>query len=97
MATLVAVFVASYHGAATHSTARLQIKKRIAMLLHQPIDYHAARRPHAPALAAADYQWDYKTLVERSHAIAQTLLDMGVQEGERVGVLGLNSAAHLAV
>ena len=67
------------------------------MLLHQPIDYHATRRPHAPALAAADYQWDYKTLVERSHAIAQTLLDMGVQEGERVGVLGLNSAAHLAV
>jgi len=67
------------------------------MLLHQPIDYHATRRPHSPALEASDHTWDYRTLVARSHAVAQTLLDLGVAEGERVGVLGLNSAAHLAV
>ena len=67
------------------------------MLIHQPIDYHAHRRPASPALSAADHSWNYQTLVQRSHAVAQTLLDMGVAVGERIGVLGLNSATHLAV
>jgi acyl-CoA synthetase (AMP-forming)/AMP-acid ligase II len=67
------------------------------MLLHQPIDYHAQRRPTHPALAAHDHHWDYATLVSRSHAVAQLLLEAGVKPEDRVGVLGLNSAAHFAV
>ena len=67
------------------------------MLLHQPVDYHAERRPTHKALSATDYQWDYKTLADKSHAIAQLFLEMGVTAGDRVGVLGLNSPVHMAV
>ncbi len=67
------------------------------MLLHQPVDYHADRRPSHPAITATDHQWDYATLVAKSHAIAQLLAEMGIAAGDRVGVLGLNSAAHFAV
>ncbi len=67
------------------------------MLIHQPIDYHAERRPKGLALTAADYEWDYATLVAKSHNVAATLIEMGVTPGNRVGVLGLNSATHFAV
>lgn len=67
------------------------------MLLHQPVDYHAIRRPTAPAITAHDHSWDYQTLVARSHSVAQVLREMGINAGDRVGVLGLNSAAHFAV
>ena len=43
------------------------------MLLHQPIDYHAERRPShglPPIL-----NWDYTTLMTRSHAVARLLLE----------------------
>lgn len=67
------------------------------MLFHHPVDYHADRRPSYPAVHAHDYQWTYAEVVAASHAVANQLLNMGVQPGERVGVLGLNSAAHLAI
>lgn len=67
------------------------------MLLHQPVDYHAQRRPQYPAISAGDYRWDYATLVARSHAVAHQLVELGVTAGDRVAVLGLNSAAHFAV
>ena len=67
------------------------------MLIHQPIDYHAERRPQSLALTAADYEWDYATLVAKSHNVAAALIEMGVTPGNRVGVLGLNSATHFAV
>ena len=67
------------------------------MLLHQPIDFQANRRPSNPALSAHDYVWDYATLVQHSHDVARLLIDHGIQPGDRIGVLGLNSAAHLAI
>jgi len=67
------------------------------MLIHQPIDYHAHRRPKNVALSAADYTWDYATLASKSHSVATALINLGVSHGDRVGVLGLNSAAHFAV
>ena len=45
------------------------------MLLHQPIDYHAERRPTHAALNGHDFEWDYRTLIERSHTIARLLLE----------------------
>ena len=60
------------------------------MLLHQPIDYHAERRPTHAALNGHDFEWDYRTLIERSHTIARLLLDAGVKREDRIGVLGLN-------
>ncbi len=67
------------------------------MLLHQPVDYHAQRRPQHPAISGHDYCWDYATLVARSHAVAHQLVTLGVAAGDRVAVLGLNSAVHFAV
>ena len=67
------------------------------MLFHQPIDYHAHRRPDHTALSAPDYEWSYGTLVQKSHAIATLLAELGVTAGDRIGVLGLNSAAHFAI
>lgn len=67
------------------------------MLLHQPVDYHASRRPQSIALSASDYTWDYATLVAKSHVVAAMLVEMGVGTGDRIGVLGLNSATHFAV
>ena len=67
------------------------------MLLHQPIDYHAERRPTHAALNGHDFEWDYRTLIERSHTIARLLLDAGVKREDRIGVLGLNSAAYFAI
>lgn len=67
------------------------------MRLHQPIDYHADRRPHHTAVVAHDHHWDYGTLVARSHAIARLMREQGISEGDRIAVLGLNSARHFAV
>ncbi|MEE4204386.1 MAG: AMP-binding protein, partial [Halieaceae bacterium] len=67
------------------------------MLYHAPVDYQADRRPHNTAVFAHDYQWHYADLVAASHSVANELLSMGVKPGDRIGVLGLNSAAHLAV
>lgn len=67
------------------------------MLLHQPIDFQSTRRPSNQALTAHDYTWDYQTLAQHSHDVARLLLEQGVQPGDRIGVLGLNSAAHLAI
>ncbi len=67
------------------------------MLFHQPIDFQANRRPSNIALTAHDYVWDYQTLVQHSYDVARLLIDRGVQPGDRIGVLGLNSAAHLAI
>ena len=67
------------------------------MLLHQPVDYHAQRRPTHPAISGGDYCWDYATLAKCSHAVAHQLVEMGVAVGDRVAVLGLNSAAHFAI
>lgn len=67
------------------------------MLIHQPIDYHASRRPQNIALSAPDYEWDYATLAAKSHSVAAALTELGITAGNRVGVLGLNSAAHFAV
>ena len=66
------------------------------MLLHQPIDYHAQRRPSHAALSAHDFSWDYTTLVARSHAVARLLLEAGIRAEDRIGVLGLNlSLIHI--
>lgn len=67
------------------------------MLLHQPVDYHADLRPARPAIDAHDHQWTYSDLVARSHAIARFLQSQNVQVGERIAVLGLNSATHFAL
>lgn len=67
------------------------------MLYHQPILYHADRRPKNIAITAHDYTWNYQSLVNAGHAVARFLLRENVQQGERIGILGLNSAAHGAI
>ena len=67
------------------------------MLFHQPIDFHANRFPDNPAISAADHRWSYADLVNYSHSIAGYLLAQGVSPGQRIGILGLNSAVHFAI
>lgn len=67
------------------------------MLFHQPIDFHADRFPANPAISAPDHRWSYAELVGYSHSIAGYLLAQGVSPGERIGILGLNSAVHFAI
>jgi acyl-CoA synthetase (AMP-forming)/AMP-acid ligase II len=67
------------------------------MLLHQPVDHHAQRRPSASSISAHDYQWTYDDLVKASMQLAAFLLAQSVGVGDRVAILGLNSAVHGAV
>ena len=67
------------------------------MLRHQTIDYQAERRPHHPGLRAHDFDWDYATWAARSHFVDHWLEASGVASGNRIGVVGLNSAAHFAI
>lgn len=55
---------------------------------------HARRTPHKTALWCAGSATDYRTLDRASNRIAQALCSAGVVAGERVALLGLNSADY---
>lgn len=65
------------------------------MLIHQAIDYHARRRPEATAIAANEANFSYIDLKVKSLALAYGLLGLDVKPGERIGLLGQNTAAHM--
>lgn len=59
-------------------------------LCHNAVDRHAARRPEAPALiwhsteVDAEQTWSFAALLDEVQAMAASLLDAGVAEGDRV-------------
>ncbi len=59
------------------------------------IDAQAQRRPHHPALEAADATLDYAALAAACERVAAALAGAGVGVGDRVAWLGCNSAAML--
>jgi len=65
------------------------------MLIHQAVDYHARRRPEATAITANDANFSYFDLKVKSLALAYGLLGLKVKPGERIGLLGQNTAAHM--
>jgi len=65
------------------------------MLIHQAIDYQARRRPEATAIMANEGKFSYSDLKMKSLALAYGLLKLNVTPGERIGLLGQNTAAHM--
>ncbi len=65
-------------------------------LLHQTIDRSADRNPDRPAFRFLGQTLTYADLVERSNALARTLVDAGVRRGDRVGIY-LNKGLEIPI
>jgi acyl-CoA synthetase (AMP-forming)/AMP-acid ligase II len=56
-------------------------------LLHQVIDQSAERYPEKPAFSHTGSSISYRELFGRANGLAATLVDSGVEPGDRVGLL----------
>lgn len=65
------------------------------MLIHQAIDYHARRRPTTAAITTNQDTFNFSDVKQKSVALADGLLKLNVAPGERIGLLGQNTAAHM--
>ena len=65
------------------------------MLIHQAIDYHARRRPTTAAITTSQATFSFADVKQKSLALADGLLKLDVAPGERIGLLGQNTAAHM--
>lgn len=61
----------------------------------QVVDVQRVRRGDRPALIGADGVWTYELLASRVHALAAYLAGRGVGKGDRVVLLGMNSARYV--
>jgi fatty-acyl-CoA synthase len=59
------------------------------------VDVHRSRRPDAPALITADRTWTYEDVAATVHAFASYLQASGIRRGDRVALLGMNSAQYV--
>ncbi len=66
------------------------------MNLTQPLHKALIERPHAEAMLCAGRRTDWSGFVDRVARLAAVLQAHGVQPGDRVGMLGLNSDHYLA-
>ncbi|MCG2623389.1 AMP-binding protein [Arthrobacter sp. I2-34] len=60
------------------------------------VDVHRSRRPEAPALITAERTWTYEDLAATVHAFAAYLQESGIRRGDRLALLGMNSAQYVA-
>jgi acyl-CoA synthetase (AMP-forming)/AMP-acid ligase II len=76
------------------------VSNTLSDILHSRIDAivrtHAARTPHAPALAEDGRTLSYAQLLHEIDACAAWLRELGVQPGERVMLVSENCAAQVA-
>ncbi|MCQ9424676.1 amino acid adenylation domain-containing protein [Pseudomonas sp. LJDD11] len=63
--------------------------------IHQLIEQSAAAQPQRIAAVSGEQQIDYQSLNERANAVAQVLLEHGVQTDQRVGVIADRSTDML--
>jgi acyl-CoA synthetase (AMP-forming)/AMP-acid ligase II len=59
------------------------------------VDFQLSRRPDEPAVITADRTWTYRELHDAVQGVARYLADRGVHEGDRVALLGYNSAEYV--
>lgn len=59
------------------------------------VDVHRSRRPDEPALLTEARTWTYEDLAATVHSFAAYLAARGIGRGDRVAVLGLNSAEYV--
>jgi fatty-acyl-CoA synthase len=66
-----------------------------AMNLGSIVDMQRYRRPSMPALITEDAVWTYTELADSAEAFAAYLSDCGIGFGDRVALLGINSAEYV--
>ncbi|MDR7084835.1 acyl-CoA synthetase (AMP-forming)/AMP-acid ligase II [Arthrobacter ginsengisoli] len=59
------------------------------------VDVHRSRRPDEPALLTDARTWTYEDLAATVHSFAAYLATRGIGRGDRVSLLGLNSAEYV--
>jgi acyl-CoA synthetase (AMP-forming)/AMP-acid ligase II len=65
-------------------------------LVHQFLEQQAAERPHAVLVVEGKTQVTYGEMEMRANAIAHLLLAQGINRGDRIGLLAVNSAEYVA-
>lgn len=66
----------------------------LAGTIPEPLANRAALSPHRPALIGPDATWTFGEWDRRADAVAGRLREAGVHPGDRVALLGWNSAAY---
>lgn len=66
------------------------------MLIHDFLEYYARNNPDVACVTQADVSWTYREQDQYANQLANGLLDLGVNKGERVAILGENSPAHFS-
>lgn len=77
------------------STVEPLLQLTIPQLLHQAVARHGAR--DAAVFLEQDIRWSYSEFSERVDTLAQGLIRLGLQPGERVGIWSPNRAEWLLV
>ena len=65
-------------------------------LLHQAVGDHAEEHPEHPAIRYSGKQLTYAQLYQQANQLANVLIDLGVQRGDRVGIY-MNKSLYSAV
>ena len=65
-------------------------------LIHEAVQRHARRTPGRAALSCQGRSLSYLELAEKSGQLAWTLLELGLQPGDRVGIF-MNKSLHMGV
>lgn len=64
------------------------------MLVHHFLEYYARNTPDAPCLSHGDTHLSYGEVDAAANRLANGFLDLGIEPGQRVAVLGENSIEH---
>jgi acyl-CoA synthetase (AMP-forming)/AMP-acid ligase II len=64
------------------------------MLVHHYLEFYARNRPESPCLSQGGKTISYGELDAAANRLANGLLELGVEPGQRVAVLGENSVHH---
>ncbi|WP_170287299.1 long-chain-fatty-acid--CoA ligase [Halioglobus maricola] len=65
------------------------------MLVHHYLEYYGRNMPDLHCLSSEGATYSYGEVNARANRLAHGLLSLGVDAGERVGILGENDLAHL--
>lgn len=65
------------------------------MIIHNFLDYYARNQPDLPCVTQHGITTDFGEVAQRSKRLANGLLALGVDKGQRVAILGENSLEHL--
>lgn len=67
------------------------------MLVHHFLDYYARNTPDLPCLTQDGITTSYGDIAARSRRLANGLIALGVERGQRIAILGENSSEHLVM